>query len=567
MKVSELSKYFEKLEKTSSRIEITKILAELFKDASADEIDKAVYLSLGILAPSYKSIVFNIAERMMVKVIALAYGVSPEAVLEKYKKTGDLGTVTYELAGNTKSGLSINQVYEKLVGIAKDEGEGSQERKIAATAELLNKLDPTSAKFVARIPVGNLRLGFSDKTIIDALSWMEEGDKSKSKLLEAAYQVLPDVGALAVEVKKYGIDKASKNISPRVGIPIMPALPQRLKSADEMVKKMGTVAVEPKFDGLRVQIHYQKNKPVQAFTRNLNNISEMFPEFNNLGEHLKVDRAIIDSEAVGLDAETMKMADFQTTMNRRRKHDIAEKAKITPLTFQLFDAMLLGGKNLMGEDYLTRRSALQKAFKSNKVFLTDEYIITSDPAEIRKKHKEFLQRGLEGAMIKKVESGYVPGRTGWRWVKIKEVEEASGKLADTVDCVVMGATAGRGKRASFGIGQFLAGILDKDKILTITKVGTGLTDEQFKELNKRLRDLVIKDKPKEYEVHKDLTPDFWVKPEVVVELAADELTKSPKHTAGLALRFPRLVKFRDDKDVSKATTLREIRALYKLQGK
>ena len=129
----------------------------------------------------------------------------------------------------------------------------------------------------------------------------------------------------------------------------------------------------------------------------------------------------------------------------------------------------------------------------------------------------------------------------------------------------MGYTQGRGKRASFGIGQFLAGVRSNDKILTITKVGTGLTDEQFKELNNRLKNLVTHEKPKEYEVHKDLTPDFWVKPEVVVELAADELTKSPKHTAGLALRFPRLVKFRDDKSVNQATTLVEIKKLYKLQ--
>lgn len=565
MKVSELSKYFEKLEKTSSRIEITKILSELFSKASQDEIDKVVYLSLGILAPSYKSLVFNIAERMMVKVIALAFDERPESVLEKYKKAGDLGAVAYELAKSNESRLSTNQLYDRLVAIAKDEGEGSQERKIADTAKLLSSLDPVSVKFVARIPMGNLRLGFSDKTIIDALSWMEVGDKSKSKRLEAAYQVVPDVGALAAEVKKYGVDKASNNVKPVVGVPIMPALAQRLKNVDEVVKKMGTVAVEPKFDGLRVQIHYQKGKPVMAFTRNLNNVSEMFPELNDIAAHLTVDKAIIDSEAVGLDAETMKLADFQTTMVRRRKYDIAESAKKTPLTFQLFDAMLLGEVNLMDEDYLTRRSALRKAFTNNKVFLVDEYVITKDPEEIRRKHREFLKKGLEGIMVKKVDSGYVPGRTGFRWVKIKEIEEAAGKLADTVDAVIMGYTQGRGKRASFGIGQFLAGVRSGDKLLTITKVGTGLTDEQFRELNKRLKSLVVYKKPKEYEVHKDLTPDFWVKPVVVVELAADELTKSPKHTAGLALRFPRLVKFRDDKSAAQVTTMREIKKLYRLQ--
>ncbi|OGM32468.1 hypothetical protein A2803_03285 [Candidatus Woesebacteria bacterium RIFCSPHIGHO2_01_FULL_44_21] len=565
MKVSQLSEYFERLERTSSRIEITKILAELFNEISADEIDKAVYLSLGTLAPSYKGIVFNLAERMMIKIISRAYGVAQEEILKQYKAAGDLGAVAYKLAPDRKCNLTVNEVYAELVKIAQDEGEGSQERKMGATAALLKKLDPLSAKFVARIPVGNLRLGFSDKTILDALSWMETGDKSKSKMLESAYQVLPDVGKLAQEVKKGGVDKASKNVKPVVGVPIMPALPQRLKSADEMVKKMGKVAVEPKFDGLRVQIHYQKGKPVRAYTRNLNDISEMFPELNDVGKYLKVESAILDSEAVGLDAETMKMADFQVTMNRRRKHDIAENAKKTPLTFQIFDVMLVGGRNVMGENYETRRETLKDILKPNKVFVVDDFLLTTEAEKIRARHSELLKSGLEGAMVKKAESGYIPGRTGWRWVKIKEVEEASGKLADTVDAVIMGYTQGRGKRASFGIGQFLAGVRSNDKILTITKVGTGLTDEQFKELNNRLKNLVTHEKPKEYEVHKDLTPDFWVKPEVVVELAADELTKSPKHTAGLALRFPRLVKFRDDKSVNQATTLVEIKKLYKLQ--
>jgi DNA ligase-1 len=221
----------------------------------------------------------------------------------------------------------------------------------------------------------------------------------------------------------------------------------------------------------------------------------------------------------------------------------------------------------MQEPYYKRRKVLEKLLKANAIFFIDEYIKTENAEVIKNKHEELISRGLEGVMVKKFDSAYVPGRTGWRWVKMKEPEKSEGKLADTVDAIVMGATNGRGKRASFGMGQFLAGIRQGDKILTITKVGTGLTDEQFRELNARLRKLATKEKPKEYEVHKDLNPDFWVSPEVVVELAADELTKSPKHTAGLALRFPRLVKFRDDKSPSQASTLAEVKKLFELQSK
>jgi DNA ligase-1 len=565
MSTKELSVYFEKLEKTSSRIEITKILADLFGRLKADEIDKVVYMILGRLAPSYESIIFNVAEQMMIKAISESFGKSEEEVEKIYKEKGDLGLAA-ELFSGVKTGkVSVNELYKSLVEIANYEGEGSVEKKINGLAMLLSKVDAKTARYIARIPVGKLRLGFSDKTIIDALSWMETGDKSKSKLIDSAYQVLPDVGRLAQEVKKKGADKASENIYPVVGVPIMPALAQRLKSADEMIKKMGKVAVEPKFDGLRVQIHYQKGKPVKAFTRNLNNISQMFPELDSIGKYIKTDNAILDSEAVGVDTETMKMADFQTTMNRRRKHDIEGSAKKTPITFQIFDAMLLGGKNLMKKDYVARREELKKAFKGNKTFVIDDYIVTENADEIRQKHKELLALGLEGVIVKKLDSDYAPGRTGWRWVKMKEVEEAAGKLSDTVDAVIMGYTRGKGKRASFGVGQFLAGIRDGERVKSITKVGTGLTDAQFKELNKRLQKITVKEMPKNYEVHKDLEPDFWVAPEVVVELAADELTVSPKHTAGMALRFPRLVKFRDDKSASQATTLKEIKKLYTLQ--
>src|SRR3990167_8874999 len=261
MKVSQLSEYFERLERTSSRIEITKILAELFNEISADEIDKAVYLSLGTLAPSYKGIVFNLAERMMIKIISRAYGVAQEEILKQYKAAGDLGAVAYKLAPDRKCNLTVNEVYAELVKISQDEGEGSQERKMGATAELLKKLDPLSAKFVARIPVGRLRLGFSDKTILDALSWAETGSKSKSKRIEEAYVILPDVGLLAKNVKEQGIDKAVKNIKPIVGVPVLPMLAQRIKSPAEMIAKMGKVFVEPKFDGLRVLIHYKKPTP------------------------------------------------------------------------------------------------------------------------------------------------------------------------------------------------------------------------------------------------------------------------------------------------------------------
>jgi DNA ligase-1 len=575
MKFKDLSVFLEKLEKTSSRIEITEILSDLFKKSDEKEIDKIVYLLLGSLAPRYKGVVFNIAERMMLEALSAAYGVEKKEVQNSYKKLGDLGKVAVNFGAKPskkESKLSVNEVYENLMRIAQDEGEGSQERKVKDMADLLSKLDSSSSRFVARIPVGKLRLGFSDKTILDALSWMKTGDKSKKQELEMAYNVLPDVGLLAKAVKVKGIEKASKQVKPVAGVPLLPMLTQRLKSPSEMINKMGEVAVEPKFDGLRIQIHYKrkgfngkKDDKVKAYTRNLNENSWMFPELESIGDYFSADELILDTEAIGVDEQRKSLANFQQTMTRRRKHHIDEIASKVAIKFFVFDLMFLDGKSLLRNSYTKRRKLLEKTVKKGKLLEVVDYEITKSPERINILMRANLKEGLEGIIVKRTNSRYVAGRTGWRWVKMKEEETSHARLVDTVDCVVMGYTGGRGKRAGFGIGQFLAGVADGQKIKTITKVGTGITDDQFKDLKKRLNKLEAKEMPKNYKVPKDLEPDFWVEPRLVVELAADEITKSPKHTSGYALRFPRLIAFRDDKSEKSATTLSEVEKLFKLQ--
>ena len=565
MLFKELSSYLERLEKTASRIEITKILSELFKKTLSGEIDKVCYLVLGGLAPNYEGVILNIAEKMMFRVLAKAYNKDISGVIKTYKKKGDLGLVAFSFAKANGGKLSVFEVHSELMKVAREGGEGSQERRIEILSNLLKNLDPLSSKFVSRIPVGRLRLGFSDKTVLDALSWMEAGDKSLKPQLEKAYQVFPDVGLLARKVKEKGVKKACRGILPVVGIPVLPMLSQRIKSPTEMIEKMGEVDVEPKLDGLRILIHFVRGKFVKAFTRNLNETSRMFPELTKIEKFVNCDSAIFDCEAVGLDEETKLMANFQTTMTRRRKHDIGETSKKVSIDFFIFDVISKDGKNLMDKNYLERRKILEETVRLGGPFKLVDYEVTKNPERINKLYKKRIKEGYEGIMVKRVNSGYIPGRTGWRWVKMKQGEEAKGKLSDTMDVVVMGYTVGRGKRVSFGVGQFLVGVKDGDKIKTTSKIGTGLTDEEFREMNRRLKNLRTKEQPKEYEVHKNYTPDFWVIPSLVVEIAADEITKSPTHTAGIALRFPRLVRFRDERSPNDATTLKELKRLFEMQ--
>ncbi|OGM79134.1 hypothetical protein A2382_02770 [Candidatus Woesebacteria bacterium RIFOXYB1_FULL_38_16] len=571
MKFSQLSIYLDQLDSTSSRIEITKILSTLLKSAQDNEIDKIIYLVLGRLAPQYHGLVFNIADQLMLQSLSLCYATDLGEVKKLYRSLGDLGLVAEKLKKEKTpqhhpKPLSVIDVFNRLKTIALDEGEGSQDRKITEMARLLSELDGLSVRFVTRIPIGKLRLGFSDKTIIDALSWQQNADKQFSQAIKKAYDVLPDIGLLARLIKQSGIENATKNIKPIIGTPVMPMLAQRLKSPAEMIKKMGEVAIEPKFDGLRLQIHFQKNKPTKAFTRNLNETSWMFPELESIGQKIKANSAIFDCEAVGLSENSKKMVNFQTTMTRRRKHEVLSHSQKTPIRFQVFDLLFLNDKSLLHLSYEERRKLLKEIVTDKNLLIVDEYLVTSSPEVITQKHKEWIKKGLEGIIVKQVNSEYVPGRTGWRWVKMKEEEQSKAKLKDTVDCIIMGYSFGKGKRSGFGMGQFLAGIKDQETVKTITKVGTGLTDEQFRTLKKRLKKLETSQKPKEYIPGiKSLLPDFWVIPNLVVELAADEITKSPGHSSGFALRFPRLVRFRDDKSPSDATTLSEIKKLFQLQ--
>jgi DNA ligase-1 len=563
MTFSSFAQKLSTLNGVTSRLTITAEIASLLQQVSGKELSDVCYLLTGSLAPTYEGVVFQIADNMMIEAISNAFSKEKQLVQSDYKAKGDLGDVVFEYATRTTSSLSVSQVFDELVLIAKESGEASQERKIAGLSTLLTSVDKLGAQFLVRIVLGNLRLGFSDKTILDALATLVSGDK---KELTRAYEVIPDIGKLAVSVVEKGYIQTVNNPMPVIGTPVMPMLAQRMKSPAEMVKKMGRVAIEPKFDGLRVLIHFdRKAHIVKAFTRNMNDISDMFPELSEMGKWIKADKIILDTEGVGLDSERLALADFQTTMQRRRKHEISQMQTEIPIQFQVFDVLLIDETNMMQVPYEDRRKKMAETVVSGELFRIDEYWVTDDPEVITNKHKELRSQGLEGVIVKKIDSTYVPGRLGWRWVKMKEAEEATGKLSDTVDCVIMGYTQGQGKRASFGIGQFLVGIRHGETIETVSKVGTGLTDDQFKELESRLTKLKVEAMPDHYTVHKNLTPDFWVKPQVVVELAADDITVSPNHTAGYALRFPRLVTFRDDKSVQQITTFDELVELFKLQ--
>jgi DNA ligase-1 len=394
---------------------------------------------------------------------------------------------------------------------------------------------------------------------------MLAGDKSYRQKLEDAYNVRPDIAFIARAIKERGI-KGLDKIHIHVGVPIFAALCQRLPTADEMIEKMGNVAVEPKYDGVRCQIHWKKKGFVRSFSRNLENTTQMFPELLDIEKQLDADEVILDSEAVGIDPATGKILPFQETTTRKRKYEIELFSSQVPIRFFVFDILYKDGNDMLLLPLSKRREILEKTIKDGDVLSVSPLIVTESAETLRQYHDMQIKKGLEGVVIKKWESPYDSGRRNYSWVKFKEEEGKTGKLADTVDAVVMGFYRGEGKRAGFGIGAFLVGVRKGETIVTITKIGTGVSDDLWKELKIRFEKLETVKQPPEYaSVTTALIPDVWINPKLVVEIAGDDLTKSPNHGAGIALRFPRLVGIREDKGPQEATTLEEVIRMYENQ--
>ncbi|MBI2020606.1 ATP-dependent DNA ligase, partial [Candidatus Daviesbacteria bacterium] len=540
-----------------------------------DEIGHVSYLLQGRVAPFYEPLEIGMSEKLVASAMSRAYGVDREQILRNYGRLGDLGLVALRLATLAqgklakKNKLSVNEVFEILRGVAKLTGEGTVEKKVSTLAELLKKVDGISAKHMVRIPLGASRLGIGDPTILDAFAKLKLGDKSKRKLLEGAYT--SDLGLIGETLWKGGL-KRVKNLDVTVGRPIRSELAERLPTAEKVIEKMGTVNAQRKLDGFRVQIHKDGDN-VRLFSRNLEETTLMFPEIaEGAKKQIKAKKAILDAEAIGFNPTSDEFLPFQETTQRRRKYGIEEMAKKIPLKAFVFDILYKDGKSLIDEPLTERLKLLRETLGDGEVLFPEPGDEVSDAKQLQVMLDDAISHNLEGLVVKRPDSKYEAGGRNFNWVKLKR--HSGGELKDTIDCVILGYIFGRGKRVSFGAGALLVGVYDdkKDEFVTVSKIGTGLTDEEWREIHKKADKIKVDKKPSR--VNSILTPSVWITPEIVIEVLADEITRSPVHTAGknekepgYALRFPRLVKFRNDKQAEDATTVKELISMYKQQGK
>jgi len=566
MTFRELSEYFYRLEQITSRLEMADILRDLLDRAKAEEIDKVVYLTLGELMPAFRGIEFGISEKLLMESLSKACGVRLSQVQTLYKQKGDLGDTAEELIGWQGRNLSLVRVYEELFDIARTRGTLD---KVMKLINLLKGLSGFEAKYAVRIIIGRLRLGVGDATIIDALA---RGSRDLKNFIERAYNLCSDLGLVAKRLKEGGLE-AIKEFKIQLGYPIRMALAERVSSAQEIIQRLGRCGVEAKYDGFRLQVHKDDDK-VEIYSRNLERMTEMFPDVvKGVMEDIRVQRVIIEGEALAVNEETGEFYPFQITIQRKRKYSIEEYARDYPLKLFVFDLLYLEGEDYTVKPYIERRKTLEELFSKTNTLRPSEMFITDKVKEIEAFFEEVITRGLEGVMAKRLDAPYTAGSRNFNWIKLKR--SYRGSLADTVDVVIVGYYYGKGARARLGIGGLLVAVYEPstDTFKTVSKVGSGFTEDEWVRLREMLD--TIRLNHKHPRVDSIIDVDVWVEPRYVITVKADEITRSPLHTAGrtleepgYALRFPRAVSFiREDKNSEDANTVEEIIRMYNLQRK
>jgi len=592
MKFSVLVSAFEKLELTTSKTQQAYILAELFKKTPPEVVDKVVYLLQGKLWPDWYGMPeLGIAEKGIQKAIAIATS-TPEAEVEKlYKRMGDFGKVVESLKAR-KAGksmglltfvkgkvavreLTVEEVYGTLQKIALAQGEGSRDIKIKLLAGLLMDAEPKEAKYIVRFVEGRLRLGVGDATIMDGLAIAYGKGLAAREVIERAYNIRADLGAVAKIVATEGLAELRK-LKPEPGIPIRPMLAERANDPRFILEKAGGKALaEFKYDGERAQIH-KKGDRIWIFSRRLENITEQYPDVVELARScVKAREAIIEGEIVAIDPQTGEFRPFQELMHRKRKKDIHEAVKEYPVVVRLFDCLYVDGNDLTQRPVLERREWLKKIVEEREEFKIAEHILTDNPKELEEFFLRAIEAGCEGLVVKAVhrDSVYQAGVRGWLWIKYKR--DYKSEMTDTVDLVVVGAFYGKGRRAgTYGALLMAAYDPETDTFKTVCKVGSGFTDEELATLPKKLEPYKLPAKhPK---VDSDMKADAWFEPALVAEILGAELTLSPLHTCckgwakpgvGISIRFPRFIRWREDKGPRDATTTKELYEMYLRQLK
>ncbi|MEM3700068.1 MAG: ATP-dependent DNA ligase [Candidatus Bathyarchaeia archaeon] len=547
-----LAELCEKLEATTKRLQMISLVAEFLRNLDDGEVEPAVYMILGRPFPKWSKQTLDVSWATLSEIIKKITKVEWKAFIDAFSKTGDIGSATKTVFEESKikrqttlfeKPLTITEVRRQLEAIAEATGYGSREKKERLVEALISAASPLEAKYLVKIFIGEMRTGFHEGLMEQAIS---KAFQIPLKEVQKASMTLGDIGEVAVIAKKEGKESLLK-VGFKVFRPVRLMLAQMANDIAEALKEHGgKTALEYKLDGARIQIHKLGDK-IRIFSRRLTDVTQSLPEIvEKARENVRAKEAIFEGEVIAVDNRGYPIP-FQHLMRRfKRVHAIEELAEKIPVQLYLFDILYLNGESLITLPYWHRRKIL--AENAGEIPLTKQ-IITDKPEEAEQFLKEAIDAGHEGLMAKRIDSPYTPGIRGKHWLKIKPILEP-------LDLVIVAAEYGYGRRHNWLSDYYLAARdAETGEYLTVGKTFKGLTDAEIIEMTKRLKELTIKEEPRR----------VVVIPKIVVEVTYNEIQKSPKYKCGMALRFARINRIREDKTPEEADTIQHVREIYEKQ--
>ncbi len=550
MKYKTICELYERISSTTKRLEKTEILTDFLKEI---ENPKFLYLLVGRVFPDFDQRELGISQQILVKAISKSFGIKTTDVINEFKRLGDFGDVAEFLiikrhqSSLFEADLTTEKVLANLQRIALLEGKGAIDKKIELISEIFSMAHPLEAKYLSRTILGNLRIGVSTPTIVDALakSFFEGENK---ELIQEKYDLSNDFAEIFEACKKGKKELEKISITP--GKPLNVMLAVKVTSIEEAFEVCGKpAAIEQKYDGFRMLINKDSKGKITLFTRKLEDVTKQFPDVvDRIKANVTGKSFILDSEIVGFNKKTKKYLPFEAISQRiKRKYEIERLIEELPVEINIFDCLSIEGRDLLKESFLKRRKVIEKIIKEEPLKIRPSVqIVTGNEEEALKFFHDALEWGEEGIMIKSLNADYKQGRKVGYMCKLKPE-------ANDLDLVIVGAEYGTGKRSG-ALTSFILACRDGEEILDIGKVSSGLKEKEeegltYDQITEHLLPLV---ESEEKNVVK-------VSPKIVVMVTYQNIQPSTNYSSGFALRFPRIIRIRPDKGWKDIASLEEIR--------
>jgi DNA ligase-1 len=556
MEFAVLASLFDELSAHSSRLKKIDIIAGFLRQASENDIEIVCTFLTGRIFPAWDTRDIGIAGKTVVKVLTNISGKSDEEIVESYRDTGHLGLTAEQILKKKvavslaafEEALTVTELYHQFEEMAATMGKGSAQKKQRMLARLLSRATPREAYYIVSLAMRNLLIGSKEGVTEDAIA---RSFDVAPDAVRRAWMLTNDIGLVARIAKADGLrGLQALNIEPMR--PVRPMLAQNVAGASEALGVMGgKAAFETKYDGARIQVH-KAGPNIKLFSRKMEDLTDALPDIcAAVKQSVQADSVILDCEAIAVDKVAGTVIPFQNVLNRlRRKYKVKELSDQIPMQLRPFDILYLNGSSLVDDAFVERRAILEKVvLPLDAQCKPSELKVLDNPDAVGAFFTQSIEAGHEGLMAKDLNADYSPGIRGRKMVKLKETLES-------LDLVVIAAEYGHGRKAGWITSYELAARDEQnERWAAIGRVASGASDEQLRELTEEIKPLVVSEHGRVVDLE----------PQIVLEVKFNEIQKSPNYASGYALRFPRIVRIRDDKGPDDVETLERIESLYRLQ--